>query len=118
MIPSFPGNILALKTLNISVLVGIFFLAIRFYRRVVPAARLGALIFAVLVCTNPTLFTYTDYVVSGLLFVLFALAELFMARAKTDSSASTAIPLRLAAVSGLACLTRLAAAPLVFAGAM
>jgi len=115
--PAFPSNILLLKALNGGILVAIFFLAIGYYRRVIPAARLGALIFALLVCSNPILFTYTDYVVSDLLLVLLALAALFIARASTDSILSTSV-VRLSVISGLACLTRLAAAPLVFAGAV
>jgi hypothetical protein len=110
--PSFPGNILLLKAFNIGVLVAIFFVAIAFYRRVFPAATLGALIFGVLVCTNPIIFTYTDYVVSDLLFVLLALAGLYFART------APARILPMGALAGLACLTRLAAAPLVFAGAI
>ena len=80
--PAFPRNILLLKAFNIGVLVAIFFVAIAFYRRVFPAATIGALLFGVLVCTNPIIFTYTDYVVSDLLFVLLALAGLYLARAE------------------------------------
>jgi hypothetical protein len=108
--PDFPGNIFLLKMLNVAVLVAIFFLASVFYRRLFPAASIAALIFAVLVATNPILFTYTDYVVSDLLYVLIALASLYLA---TFSTAKVPV---LGIVAGLACLTRLAAAPLVFAG--
>src|SRR5688572_10632482 len=112
--PSFPGNILLLKALNIGVLVAIFFVGIAFYRRVFPAATIGALLFGVLVCTNPIVFTYTDYVVSDLLFVFLALAALYLARANLTQGKI----LPMGALAGLACLTRLAAAPLVFAGAV
>jgi hypothetical protein len=112
--PSFPGNILLLKAFNIGVLVAIFFVAIAFYRRVFPAATIGAILFGVLVCTNPIVFTYTDYVVSDLLFVLLALVGLYLAR--TNFTPGKILPM--AALTGLACLTRLAAAPLVFAGAV
>jgi hypothetical protein len=112
--PSFPGNILLLKALNIGVLIAIFFVAIAFYRRVFSAATIGALLFGVLVCTNPIVFTYTDYVVSDLLFVLLALVALYLAR--TNFTPGKILPM--AALAGLACLTRLAAAPLVFAGAV
>ena len=111
--PTFPGNILLLKAFNIGVLVAIFFVAIAFYRRVFPAATIGALLFGVLVCTNPIVLTYTDYVVSDLLFVLLALAGLYLARTNLTPGKILSI----AALTGLACLTRLAAAPLVFAGA-
>ena len=112
--PSFPDNILLLKAFNIAVLVAIFFVAIAFYRRVFPAATIGALLFGVLVCSNPIIFTYTDYVVSDLLFVLLALVGLYLAR--TNFTPAT-IP-SLAALTAVAGLTRLAAAPLGFAGAL
>ena len=111
--PNFPGNILLLKALNIVVLVGIFFLSVALYRRFFPAANVAALIFGVLVGTNPILFTFTDYVVSDLLFVLLALAALY----SSYRPATTKVPI-LAVLGGMACLTRLAAAPLVFAGAV
>ena len=112
--PLFPDNILLLKSFNVAVLLAIFLIALGFYRRVFPAAAIGALVFGVLVCTNPIVFTYTDYVVSDLLFVLLALAALFVSRAKADSTAGV---LRLAVIGGLACVVRLAAAPVVLGGA-
>ena len=108
--PAFPGNIVVLKAFNAVVLVAIFFLAVRFYRRVFVGSPIASLVFAVLVCTNPILFTYTDYMVSDLVFVLLALVAVFLSTPSTRQ-----IPV-LAFVTGLACLTRLAAAPLVFAG--
>ncbi len=88
--PVFPANILLLKTFNIGILVAIFFVAIAFYRRVFPAATIGALLFGVLVCTNPIIFTYTDYVVSDLLFVLLALAGLYLARTNSHAGKNSA----------------------------
>jgi hypothetical protein len=114
--PTFPGNILLLKALNSGVLVAIFFVAIAFYRCVFPAATIGALLFSVLLCTNPIIFTYTDYVVSDLLFVLLALGGLYFGRGSAYSDSITVKTLPVAVLAGLACLTRLAAAPLVFAG--
>jgi hypothetical protein len=108
--PDFPGNIFLLKAFNGALLVAIFFVASAFYRRLFPGASLAALVFAVVVSTNPILFTYTDYVVSDLLYVLFAMAALYLA-----SFSTTKVPV-VGVVTGLACLTRLAAAPLVFAG--
>ena len=116
--PSFPQNIVVLKALNSALLAAIFVLSVIFYRRYLPASKFAALCFAFLVCANPIVFTFTDYVVSDLLFVALALAALALCAGSADSPASTAkIPL-LAALSGLACLTRLAAAPLVLAGAV
>ena len=108
----FPGNILLLKSFNIAVLVAIFFTALVYYRRAFFGGTIGALAFGLLLCTNPIIFTFTDYVVSDLLVVLLALGALCLG-AKLESTASI---VRLALVTGLACLTRLAAAPLVFAG--
>ena len=108
--PSFPENIFLLKAFNVAVLVAIFFLATALYRRLFPDASIAVLVFALLVSTNPILFTYTDYAVSDLLYVLLAMAALYFA-----TSMAVKVP-ALSIVTGLACLTRLAAAPLVFAG--
>ena len=111
--PDFPGNILLLKSFNIAVLLAIFVLSLALYHRVFPTARLGAAVFGVLVCINPLVFSYTDFVVSDLLFVLFASLALVISRMEVNSAAGV---LRLGAIGGLACLTRLAAAPLALAG--
>jgi len=116
--PNFPQNIVALKLLNIAVLVGIFFLAAVFYRCYFPQSALSALIFAVLVAANPLIFTFTDFVLSDLLFVFFALAALAICADQSASSCSFGRIALLGTVVGLACLTRLAAAPLVLAGAL
>ena len=116
--PDFPGNIGALKVLNIAVLLAIFLMATAFYRRYFPQSSLGALIFALLVTGNPILFTFTDFVLSDLLFVFFALAALTLCADQSASSTSFARIVVLGAVVGLACLTRLAAVPLVLAGAL
>jgi len=108
--PVFPANIPLLKAFNAALLVAIFFFAVGFYRRLFAGSTIASLVFAVLVCTNPILFTYTDYVVSDLLFVLLALAALFLAIGSTRNTPFFGV------VAGMACLTRLAAAPLVFAG--
>ena len=108
----FPSNILLLKSFNIVILSAIFFAALAFYRGVFPGATVAALVFAFLLCANPIIFTFTDYLVSDLLIVLFALGGLCLGR-KNNTTKST---LKLALLAGVACLTRLAAAPLVFAG--
>jgi hypothetical protein len=118
--PSFPHNILLLKAFNIAALVAIFLGAVALYRRIFPAAKTSAVVFAVLVCTNPIIFTYTDYVVSDLLYVLLALTALLISRARAGAGAGASMSEAslLTVITGLACLTRLAAAPLVFAGAV
>ncbi len=114
--PDFPANIAALKLLNIAVLLGIFLLAAAFYRRYFPGAGFGALIFALLAAANPIVFTFTDFALSDLLLVFLALAALVLCA--DESAGSPARVALLGVVVGLACLTRLAAAPLVLAGAI
>ena len=116
--PSFPQNIVVLKALNSAILAAIFILSVIFYRRYFPTAKLAAFVFAFLVCANPIIFTYTDYVVSDLLYVVLALGALALLRVSTDSPAAAAKLSLLAGLTGLACLTRLAAAPLALAGAV
>lgn len=110
--PEFPANIFLLKSLNIAALLGIYSLSIVLYRRVFGVARMGAVVFGVLVGINPLIFTFTDFVVSDLLFALLTLAMLVISRNKAEMGSE----LRLGALAGLACLVRLAAAPLVLAG--
>jgi 4-amino-4-deoxy-L-arabinose transferase-like glycosyltransferase len=115
--PSFPQNIIVLKALNIAILVAIFFASVIFYRRYDPAAAFASLIFAILVCTNPIIFTFTDYAISDLLFVFLALVALTICAGDSENGARGRRLLVLAVVTGLACLTRLASVPLVLAGA-
>jgi len=114
--PNFPQNILVLKLVNIGALVGMVFLAVIFYQRYFPQSMLGALIFAVLVAANPLIFTFTDFVLSDLLFTFFALAGLTICTDQSASAGSFGKIALLGAVVGLACLTRLAAVPLMLAG--
>jgi drug/metabolite transporter (DMT)-like permease len=113
--PTFPQNITALKSLNIAIFVAIFFLSVTYYRRNFPASNIAAIVFGLLVCTNPILFTFTDYVVSDLLYVLLVLGALTICGGGNEAF-SQSRTLTLAIVSGLAWMTRLAAAPLIFAG--
>ena len=113
------------------------------------SSRFMAVLFAVLVCTNPIIFSYTDYLLSDLLLVLLTLIALTLCSRTIEPSpfekgglrgilqrtkvqippdppfskggkrhASMAHLLVLAGVVGLACLTRTAALPLVFAGVL
>ena len=114
--PAFPGNIVFLKSLNVLVLVGIFFVSMVYYRRCCErAGALAPIAFAVVVCTNPLVFSFTDYVLSELLLVLLAVASLAGYRTAGAGSAS-APAAKLGIIAGVSCLTRLAAAPLVVAG--
>lgn len=114
--PPFPANIVFLKSLNVLVLLGIFFFSMVYYRR--SSERAGALApiaFAVIVCTNPLVFSFTDYLLSELLLVLLSVASLAGYRSAGAGSASVCAA-RLGIVAGVACVTRLAAVPLVVAG--
>ena len=116
--PSFPHNIAWLKSLNVMILVATFLVAVVFYRRYCRDSAITAWLFAVLVCTNPIVFGFTDFVLSDLLLVALALSALTFCRPAGDDNVSYARLFSLAAVTGLACLTRSAAVPLVFAGAL
>ena len=115
---SFPQNIRLLKSLNCAILAGIFILAAIFYRRYFRASNCASVLFAALVCSNPIIFGFTDYLLSDLLLVLFALAALTLAAGDSESTAPFFHLAVLGAIVGLACLTRSAALPLVFAGAI
>ena len=115
---SFPRNIWLLKSLNSAILAAIFCLAVTCYRRYFRAATVAAIFFATLVCTNPIIFGITDYLLSDLLLVLFALAALTLSARDNELPARFANLALLGAVVGLACLTRTAALPLVCAWAI
>jgi 4-amino-4-deoxy-L-arabinose transferase-like glycosyltransferase len=115
---SFPQNLWLLKSLNSAILAGIFFLAAICYRRYCRASTVAAILFAVLVCSNPIVFGFTDYLLSDLLLVLCALGALTLSAGDEQSRARFSQLALLGAVVGLACLTRTAALPLVFAGAL
>lgn len=114
--PQFPANIVYLKAFNVVILLAIFFLSWVYYQRgrngngaVAPVA------FATIVCTNPLVFSFTDYVLSELLLVLLTVA--LLAACRSDGRVATVTDtISIAALSGLACLTRMAALPLAVAG--
>jgi hypothetical protein len=116
--PAFPDNIISLKSVNVLILIAIFIVSVAYYRRRFPPSRSGALVFGIIICTNPIIFTFTDYVVSDLLFVLLSLVALYLSCSPLNLGGRSSQTATLALVTGLACLTRLAAAPLVFAGAV
>ena len=116
--PSFPQNIAWLKGLNVTVFLAIFFVAVIYYRRSASGSTTAAVLFAVLACCNPIIFGFTDYVLSDLWLVLLSLCALvFCAGAESDRAGSYRL-LLLTGVIGLACLSRSAALPLVFSGAI
>ncbi len=116
--PSFPQNIALLKGLNIAIFVAIFLVAVIYYRRGASGSITAAVLFAVLVCCNPIIFGFTDYVLSDLWLVLLTLSALTLSVGAEADRARLSRLLFLAGVTGLACLSRTAALPLVFAGAI
>jgi hypothetical protein len=114
--PSFPQNIALLKGLNVAIFVAIFYVAAIYYRRCVSGSNGTAVLFAVLLCCNPIIFGFTDYVLSDLWLVLLSLCALTLCAGAVADRARFSRLLLLAGVIGLACLSRSAALPLVFAG--
>ena len=113
----FPHNILLLKSVNIALLIALFFAGIVFYRRASSDQSGWGVVFGLLLCTNPIIFTLTEYVLSDLLLVFFTVLVLSLCSAGSEFLPFRSIWLKLALVTGLACLTRSAAVPLVIAGA-
>jgi len=114
--PSFPQNIVLLKSLNIIILVGIFFVAFFYYRRCSGGSAIAALLYGVLLCCNPLVFGFTDYVLSDLLLVLLTLLALNLSTGAEAECARSSRMLWLGVVIGLACVSRTAALPLLLAG--
>jgi hypothetical protein len=75
-----------------------------------------ALLFSLLVCTNPIVFTYTDYPVSDLLLLLFVVCAFLLQSSPRLARKPLCQIAILAVITGLAILTRPAALPLLFGG--
>jgi len=115
--PKFPDNIGLLKAANAAFLTAIFILSYLFYRRRVPGEESEGLLFAALVCVNPTVFSFTDFTVSDILFLLLSLSALVIFDASEQCTSRRSVTL-LAVIVALCCLTRSAAVPLAVAGAV
>lgn len=114
--PSFPANIVFLKSLNVIVLLAIYWASVLYYQRSRKGdGLLAPVVFAAIVCTNPLVFSFTDYVLSELLLVLLSVGMLAACRRADDDSVFARAPF-IGAIAGFACLTRMAAAPLAVAG--
>ena len=72
--PKFPDNIGLLKAANAAFLAVTFVLSYLFYRRRVKGEESEGLLFAALVCINPAVFSFTDFTVSDILFLLLSLS--------------------------------------------
>jgi hypothetical protein len=116
--PKFPDNIGLLKSANAVFLAVIFVLSYLFYRRRVQKEESEGLLFAALVCMNPAVFSFTDFAVSDILFLLIVLSA-FVIFDTSEECTSRPISITLLAVTvALGCLTRSAAVPLAVAGAV
>ena len=115
--PKFPDNIGLLKAANAVFLAASFVLSYFFYRRRVEGEESEGLLFAALVCINPAVFSFTDFTVSDILFLLLSLSALVIFDASEQCASQPGVTL-LAVVVALACLTRSAAVPLAVAGAV
>jgi len=114
--PQFPANIVFLKSLNVVILLAIFFVSVLYYQRSREGdGILGPVVFAAIVCTNPLVFSFTDYVLSELLLVLLSVGMLAACH-RADHYATFSRTSFVGAIAGIACLTRMAAAPLAVAG--
>ncbi|MGB7947981.1 MAG: hypothetical protein WCH75_09900 [Candidatus Binatia bacterium] len=116
--PQFPNNIGLLKSANAAFLVAVSILSYLFYRHRVPGEECEALLFAGLVCINPVVFSFTDFTVSDILFLLLSLAALVIVDGLDSALSRLGKITLLAAIVALACLTRSAAVPLAVAGAI
>jgi hypothetical protein len=116
--PKFPDNIGLLKAANAAFLAAIFVLGYLFYRRRAPGQESEALLFAALVCINPAVFSFTDFTVSDLLFLLLYLSALAIFDASEQCTSRPVSVTLLAVTVALGCLTRSAAVPLAVAGAI
>jgi hypothetical protein len=116
--PKFPDNIGLLKTVNAAFLAAIFVLSYLFYCRRVPGEESEGLLFALLVCINPAVFSFTDFTVSDLLFLLLSLSAFVIFDASEQCTSRAGGTTLLALIVALGCLTRSAAVPLAVAGAV
>jgi len=116
--PKFPDNIGLLKAANAVFLAVIVVLSYLFYRRRVLKGESEGLLFAALVCINPIVFSFTDFVVSDILFLLIVLSAFGIFDATKQCTSRPIAVTLLAVIVALGCLTRSAAVPLAMAGAI
>jgi hypothetical protein len=116
--PKFPENIGLLKAANAAFLAAIFVLSYFFYRHRAAGAESEGLLFAALVCINSAVFSFTDFTVSDILFLLLSLSALVIFDASKQCTSRPISITLLAVTVALAGLTRSAAVPLAVAGAI
>jgi hypothetical protein len=107
-----------LKAANAVFLSASFVLSYLFYRRRVKGEESEGLLFATLVCINPAVFSFTDFTVSDILFLMLSLCAFVIFDASKQCTSGSSRVVLLAVIVGLGCLTRSAAVPLAVAGAV
>lgn len=113
----FPENLFLPKAFNVACLVGIFILSFVFYIRTVRKIEWDALLFAIVVVFNPTLFSFAEFLLSDVLFSLFILVVLaFFSEIEEGNSTSLLRVASFASLIGL--ITEPAGLPLGIAGAL
>ena len=80
--PNFPDNIGLLKAANAAFLTTSFILSYLFYRSRVEGEESEGLLFAALVCINPTVFSLADFTISDILFLLILLSAFVICRCR------------------------------------
>ena len=113
--PAFPGNIVILKSVNVIILFFIVLIAHRFYSVMVPNAKVDGYFYAVLVGANPGIFSFVDFPVSDLLFVVLVLLACWLYGDNDSVWFHGWKVVALALISVAAMLTRSAGVPLVIA---
>ena len=113
--PTFPGNIMLLKGLNVVTSFAIMLVACALFRRETGRLGIGALLYVVLVGTSSTLIRFTDFTVSDLLFELLVMSALLLHDQPTHDRSSWNV-WGGAVVVSLGLLTRELGASLVVAG--
>jgi hypothetical protein len=114
--PTFPENVWLLKAVNVGFLVAIFIASYIFWCRRIKETESEGLLFAVLVCINPAVFSFVDFTVSDIFLLLLSLCVFSVCHSPEQPRLGLAGVATLAAVIGFACLTRAAALPLGMAG--
>jgi hypothetical protein len=116
--PKFPDNIGVLKAANGAFLAAIFVLSYLFYRQHSARKESEGLLFAALVCINPAVFSFADFTVSDVLFLMLCLSAFLTLDVCQQARARVVSVALLAVIVVIACLTRSAAVPLAVGAAV
>ncbi|MGE5306521.1 MAG: hypothetical protein ACM3TN_24700 [Alphaproteobacteria bacterium] len=114
--PAFPENIAILKSVNLVFLFFIVLIAYRFYCTVIPESGWDGYLYAALAGANPGIFSFADFAVSDLLFVLLVLLACWLYGNNDSLWFHGWRAAGLALIGAAAVLTRSAGVPLAVAG--